>query len=131
MADLPVKPKLKMTLDEVTARFFHCRDQVHMWHFQTALYAEHIALGKFYEEFLEQADEIVECWQGHSGVRVKISTPSQLGNYNGSKEVIAYIKAEMAYIMEVRKNCPYPEVQNLLDAMTATCSRTLYLLSLE
>jgi uncharacterized protein YecE (DUF72 family) len=40
------------------------RDQAHVFHWQTASFAQHKALGKFYDKFLENVDVLVEMMMG-------------------------------------------------------------------
>ena len=40
------------------------RDQAHVFHWQTESFAQHEAFGKFYEEFLDNVDELVEAMMG-------------------------------------------------------------------
>ena len=59
-----------------------------VFHWQTQSYAEHEALGEYYESLTDLNDKLVESWQGNQNTRLKFSEgPYSLENYF-SKELI-------------------------------------------
>ena len=56
------------SLTEMLSILLHSRNQIHVFHLQTESYAEHKALGDFYEGIGELIDGIVESHQGKHGI---------------------------------------------------------------
>lgn len=55
-------------MDKLLATLFLSRDLAHRAHLQTTSYAQHVALGSFYEEIIELADSLAEMYQGRHGI---------------------------------------------------------------
>lgn len=51
-------------IDELAAKVFADRDMAHMQHLRTDSYAEHVALGEFYEAVIPLVDDVIEMYQG-------------------------------------------------------------------
>lgn len=55
-------------INELVARVFASRDAAHLRHWSTKSYAEHQALGEFYDEVIDRLDALVEAHQGRFGL---------------------------------------------------------------
>lgn len=55
-------------MGKLLATLFLSRDLAHRAHLQTTSYAQHVALGSFYEEIIELADSLAEMYQGRHGI---------------------------------------------------------------
>jgi len=106
-------------------------DQSVVWHHQTESYAEHKALGKFYDGILGLTDGLVESVSGiyDRPMNYQIDSPA---DYKNSEQVVKYFKSLYKTIQEERKEI-YQEswVQNQVDEIAALIAETLYLLSLK
>ena len=56
-----------MKANEIVSKMLAARDCVHIAHWATKSYAEHKALGKFYEVWINLVDTFVETYQGRYG----------------------------------------------------------------
>ena len=54
-------------MDQLISILFLARDLAHREHLQTRSYAQHMALGEFYNTIIEKADDLAEAYQGQSG----------------------------------------------------------------
>lgn len=74
---------MKVTVNDKTKVFistlFQSRDKAHLAHLKSKNYAEHIALGSYYEGILDLTDTFVESYQGLVGV-IDISIPESKNN---------------------------------------------------
>jgi hypothetical protein len=120
-----------MNIDELLKNFFEIRDQAHVWHLQTMSYAEHKALGKFYDEWLETADTFIETYSGKYARPVGGFTASVVPYSEGAP--LPYIKRVSSFMTSenVRSIAPDTDLQNILDELTAIANRTAYLLTLK
>lgn len=106
------------------------RDMAHLAHWKTKSYAEHKALGAFYDEVLELIDGFVEQYQGYYARRMDIDRQGENGNGD--------IRKALDYQVEwIEKNrfeiCDKDEsaLQNTIDEVVRLYQTTLYLLTLE
>ena len=62
-------------IEELVGRVFATRNAVHLAHWKTESYAQHQALGAFYDDLIDKIDAIVEMHQGAFGLIKKVAPP--------------------------------------------------------
>jgi len=67
MADRKLERSGYKDLGPLFLKFLWVRDQAHVFHWQTKLNSHHVILGDFYEEYLEELDELAESIFGQTG----------------------------------------------------------------
>ena len=109
------------------------RDQAHVFHWQTESFAQHEAFGKFYDEFLESVDELVEVIMGIKERPNFGDASISLRNY--SEGAIAEFFGHLYEVMNGDiKNVIDPmheEVYDLARVITAQIDKLKYLMSLS
>jgi len=55
-------------IEELVTRVFSTRNAAHLAHWKTKSFAEHSALGDFYDALIDGVDEIIEDYQGAFGL---------------------------------------------------------------
>lgn len=115
-------------IEELVSRVFEARDAAHAQHWATDSYAQHVALGEFYDGAIEAVDSLVENYQGIFG---------KIGNFSvhsgsGMDDFSAYIREELAWIEIARGDVTKerPVLENLYDELSAVYSKLLYKLGL-
>lgn len=110
-------------INELICRVFTTRNATHLEHWRTRSYSRHMALGSFYEDIIDNIDEIIECYQGNFGL---IDTKTEMCPVN--KDVIKHLKADVKWIADNRSNIAQnvDAIMNLIDELTATYLRTIY-----
>ena len=120
-----------MTPNKVKQKLFEARDVIHVLHLDTTIYAEHIALGDFYKEWLDLADTFIETYQGKYG-RIKGTITIDAST---DLKAVEYLKQLMLYICEDFMIIINPgidsDLENILAEMKQLINKTLYLLSLK
>lgn len=113
-------------IEELAARTFCARDCAHRAHWKTGSYAQHMALGDFYDGVIDVIDEIVEVYQGQFGL---------IGDFSFEcgpvASIVAYLQGEMQWIQANREAIANGStaVQNLIDTLLGVYQRTLYKLT--
>ena len=109
-------------------------NDVQSYHWQTKSYAEHEALGEYYNKFNELNDRLVETYQGKINERIKFSAELRPGIMNyADKEIL---KSEVNMQAD-RINESYKQVQgqidleSILEDMQEATSQLSYHLSLS
>lgn len=103
----------------------HSATNTHLLHWQSKSYAEHQALGTFYEEIPELVDELAEAMMG------KFDTTPEFPQMYMAPAATAKEELESLseYVDEARKAMPQDsEIQNIIDEIAQLIDSTLYLL---
>lgn len=109
------------------AILFLSREVAHRVHLGTTSYSQHMALGSFYDDIIENADAIAEAYQGRHGLIGKIPMLTEsdietsdiadiLEKHLGSLEKLRYTAVEKSDTA----------IQNLIDTAVETYLSTLY-----
>lgn len=104
---------------------FVARDLAHRQHLRTGSYAEHVALGAFYEGIIPRVDGFVEAYQGRFNELLDIP----LGDNEFEGAIDEILEQQMAWIEDNReKICPKEEsaLNNELDTVVNLYQTTLY-----
>jgi len=105
------------------SRVFALRDASHLAHWATSSYAEHVALGDFYDGLLDSLDGIVEVYQGCFG-KVGEVKPKAFARDN----ILNQIVEQANWIAENRDEIAKGNevLENKLDELGALYASTVY-----
>jgi hypothetical protein len=107
-------------LDKLIIRAFKTRNAAHAEHWTTKSFAQHEALGEFYEDLITSLDKYVEAYQGTFGQMKK--APEQV------EDTTEMLRGEMIWLIEHRSEIAknVPALENILDEMSAVYMKALY-----
>jgi hypothetical protein len=107
-------------IEELIERLFHARNAAHIAHWKTKSYAEHKALGHYYEDVIEQLDDLIEAYQGTFGIIDGLDEQE--------KNISKMINDDIIWLNENRSKVAkgVPALENIIDELTATHMKTLY-----
>lgn len=102
-------------------KMFEARQVSHNCHLSTKSFAEHEALGAFYDGLLVLVDDFVETYQGQYGIlehcECKIEPVANAAEY----------LEDCAKLFSVgRESLKAPHLQNIIDEVVALTYRTVY-----
>jgi len=107
----------------------------HIYHWQTKSYAEHTALGKFYEELQEKVDELAELYmQGDRILAPKLDFEITKYSKDTARKQLEEYKAELTSVetkLMGDEKSPYHAAADIMVDLQAECDKLLYLLTLE
>jgi DNA-binding ferritin-like protein len=115
-------------IDELVATMFLSREMAHRAHLRTSgpgSFAQHMALGEFYPEIADNADAIVEAYQGRHGL---IDIP-YLDAPKDYKDIIKILEEHLNNVESLRYAAVDKKdtaIQNLIDEAVGTYLSTLY-----
>jgi hypothetical protein len=102
----------------------HSSTITHFLHLSTKSYAEHKALGGYYEDILDATDKYAECYQGHFGV---IPMTAYIDDFKVQKDAKAYVGGLLDFAKSMRDQLPdEPDLQNIHDEIVGLIASTLY-----
>ena len=101
---------------------FHSATVTHFMHLQTKSFAQHMALGEYYDAIVELADKWAEAYQG-CYEQIK-SYPK---DFHLATDPVKYITSVKAFVKDIRDELPKDtELQNLIDEIAGLIDSTLY-----
>jgi hypothetical protein len=112
----------KLTPGAFVLELLHAGTNAHMLHLRTDSYAEHKALGTFYEEIVGLTDSFAEAYQGRYELVDFPAVPFVREN-----DAITQLKQLRKYVDENRRGlCSESEIQNIIDEIVSLIDSTLY-----
>jgi hypothetical protein len=115
---------------EFVTFLFATRDCIHLQHLNTKSFAEHKALGEFYDEWLELADSFIETYQGkYSRIEgdVKIETKIGVDSTEYLKGCYEIIESSYKSIVKASDS----DLLNIIADMKGLINHTLYMITLK
>lgn len=110
-------------MGEFILSLLHSATNTHILHWQTKSFAEHMALGEFYEAFPDLIDALVEATQGVTGEIIEFPADYYPPAEDGLTELLELRE----FFIENRDVMPKDrEIQNLLDGIGDQIDSTLY-----
>lgn len=109
---------------ELVARCFDARTVAHFAHLRTRSYAEHMALGEFYDAIGEAGDRFAECCMGVEG----FITEYPVIRPDASASMVEYLPRLHGWVTEHRTECAdgSTELANLIDEILAVIDKAFY-----
>jgi DNA-binding ferritin-like protein len=107
------------------AILFLSREVAHRAHLETKSFAQHMALGSFYDDIVERADSIAEAYQGRNGLIGKIPMLSE----ESTGDIADILEKHLGMVEKLRYTAVEKTdtaVQNLIDEAVGTYLSTLY-----
>lgn len=113
-----------IVIDELISKTFAMRDAAHREHWRTKSYAQHIALGEFYEALPDLVDEFVECYQGMFDVVGDFSVALSVGDF----DMVENMQDDIDWMEAMRDDICQEDASlgNLYDQIVALYQRTLF-----
>lgn len=111
-------------MHDVINQLFAIRDTAHRLHLKSKSFAQHIALGDFYEGLTDKIDELTEVWQGQHGL-MDLNGDLHLMDAADAKE---FIRLAVAWMESVKQYLSKEEshILNIWDEIVALTYRAKY-----
>lgn len=113
-------------INELVGRVFQTRNNAHLAHWKTKSYAQHQALGDFYEDTITSIDTLVEAFQGMFDLISVKELPCEV-----CTDVIKCMEEDLIWFSENRTKITKGSemVDNLLQELEHLYAKTLYKLN--
>ena len=106
-------------IEELLDRTFRARNFAHMRHLGATSYAQHMALGAFYDAIIPAVDAIAETWMGLGNPKIE---DFAVGAMKPAKmnDTAEYLQAEADWLEENREELSMGNsaIGNLIDNLT-------------
>ena len=101
---------------------FHSATVTHFMHLQTKSFAQHMALGEYYDAIVELADKWAEAYQGCYDIITGYPKDFHLAT-----EPVKYLTQIKDFVDDIRKDLPSEsQLQNIVDEIADQIDSTLY-----
>lgn len=114
-------------METILKVLLHSQVQSQVFHFQTDLYSQHVALEKYYTALIPLVDELVESWQGKYGI-MEFDSIDHIIQYENAETVLEYFENLKDILTDLRKNIAETYIQSRLDDIEELIYKTIYLL---
>jgi len=111
-------------IEVLVSKIFSTRNAVHLAHWKTKSYAQHVALGDLYDHLIEDIDAVVEMYQGMFGL-IKVD---ELPALVAPVDIVKHLAAEVVWITDNQKDiCKgISAISNQVDNLTGNYMTTLF-----
>ena len=104
--------------------------QVHIYHNQTKIYSEHVALGGYYDDVLDIIDRLTETYTALYGdITGYKSAPYR--DYVDKEETLTNFKTLYSYVQKNRTVFTDSFLQNIVDELSELIAQTIFRLNLN
>ena len=112
-------------MERLIAILFLSRDLAHRDHLKTQSYAQHVALGTFYDGVIDLADSLAEMYQGRHGIMKDIPLLDVEERGTPADTIAEYLEMieEMRYDAVAKTDTA---IQNQIDEVVGLYLTTLY-----
>ncbi len=101
---------------------FHSATVTHFMHLQTKSFAQHMALGEYYDAIVELADKWAEAYQGCYDIITNYPKEFHLAT-----DPVKYLTQIKDFVNDLRKDLPSEsQLQNIVDEIADQIDSTLY-----
>lgn len=112
---------------ELVERIFLTRNLSHSAHLGTRSFAEHMALGDFYESVIDLLDNFIESYQGAFGL-LRSKEEKEEKEEEGEKDILKTLQEDVKWLNKNRSAIAreVPALENILDEIVGLYLRTIY-----
>jgi hypothetical protein len=107
-------------MEKLLSYLMHSRTQTHVFHLQTKSYAEHIALGAYYDGIVGLIDGLAESFQGKNGI-IENYDNFKLESYQDKDQLVKYFES-LGKMVEFKDTY----IQNQVDTVSELIYSTKY-----
>lgn len=120
-----------MTTEEIAGKLAYFHEQIHMIHWETRGYAEHVALGAFYDFIQDFKDDVVEKLMGYTGKRIK---SLKIDPIVAGADAMTITDDVLTFSKELEAfgdNMSFGDISNMAQSLSGMAAKTKYLLTLS
>ena len=104
-------------MEKLLSYLMHSRTQTHVFHLQTKSYAEHMALGAYYEGIVALIDGLAETFQGKNGI-IENYDNFKLESYQDKDQRIKYFESLGKMVESIQPKFKDTYIQNQVDTVS-------------
>ena len=118
------------TVSEFISVLRNSSPQVHIFHNQTRIYSEHVALGGYYDDVLDLIDRLTETYTALYG-EIDGYKSAPYKDYVSKDDTVIYFKTLYSYVQKNRSVFQESFLQNIIDELSELLTQTMFRLGLN
>ena len=121
-------------IGDIAIRMMYVRDQLKIYHWNTIVYARHVASDSFVNSLSDKMDKFIETLMGKSSKRIGLAASSSIQLRNETDKTIIDVLLDFReyLIQDLGKMCKnQTDLLNIRDEILGDVNKTLYLFSLS
>lgn len=120
-----------MTTEEIAGKLAFFHEQIHLIHWQTRSYAEHQALGAFYDFIQDFKDDVIEKLMGYTGKRIQGLKIDAIDPKADSMKIVEEVQKFSKDLEAYGEASKFGDICNMAQALSGEAAKTKYLLTLS
>ena len=120
----------ELTLESVAGKLLYFHEQLHLIHWQTSIYAEHMSTGSLYDYVHDFKDGLMEKLMGYTGRKPSVYRVEPLTQAT-SQAVASEMSMFADSLKRYGESNGYHDVCNLADEFSGEVAKFKYLLTLS
>lgn len=110
-------------IEQLVSKVFAARNAAHLEHWSTGSYAQHVALGDFYDGLIDLINKLVEAYQGNFG-KIKVEELE----YDEEGDITSMLDRDVIWINDHRTDIAngVAALENIVDELTGLYLSTIY-----
>ena len=121
-------------IGEIAMIFLSFRDQLKIYHWQTSVYARHVAADKLFDALEDQIDKFMEVLQGTRNLRIQLTAKSGNVKYSNQSDddanaILLSFKNWLSTVLPNMLEDTNTDLLNIRDEMLESLNNTIYLYS--
>ena len=120
----------ELSIESVAAKLTYFHEQLHLLHWNTKSYAEHMALGGLYDYVHTFKDDVMEKLMGYANKRVKAFKIAPLSDSVIPSTLVGEIITFAHDLKLWAGSNSYDDVENLAQSLSGEAAKVKYLLTL-
>lgn len=120
-----------LTLETIAGKLTYFHTQLHLLHWQTKSYAEHVALGGLYDYVHDVKDEIVEKIMGYTGKTPQAFKVEPLTNGITANALVVNLISFAEQLEEFGEANNMPDIENISQSLSGEAAKVKFLLTLS
>lgn len=130
--DMMMKPTgSDMSLEGIATKLTYFHEQIHLIHWQTNVYAEHMATGALYDFVHDFKDGVIEKLMGYTGKKPRAFRMLPIVDTPTTSLVVTELKTWAKELADYANSMGYSDIENMAQDLSGNAAKTLYLLTLS
>ena len=121
----------ELTLESIASKLTFFHEQLHLIHWQTSSYAEHMCTGELYDEIHDFKDSVIEKLMGYTGKKPRAPKMIQINDNAVASSIVNDLKGFAQELKTFAETNNYLDIGNMADELSGKAVKALYLLTLS
>lgn len=121
----------ELSIESIAGKLTYFHEQLHLLHWSTSSYAEHMALGALYDYVHDFKDGVIEKLMGYSNRKVRAFKIDPISDSVIATTIVSDLVTFAHDLKNWAKSNNYDDVENLAQSLSGEAAKTRYLLTLS